>query len=273
MLRDITLGQYYQTESLIHRLDPRVKLFGSLVFMICVFMINDGITLAIMTGFLFAAVKLSRVPFSYMVRGLKSIAFLMIITAGFNMFMTEGDVLVSFGVIKITMQGLMMSLRVVLRLTYIVIGTSVLTLTTTPNKLTDGLEEGLGFMKKIGVPVHELAMMMSIALRFIPILTEEADRIMKAQAARGACFDEGRFTDRAKALIPVLVPLFVAAFKRASDLALAMEARCYSGGEGRTRMKPLVYTKPDLVAYFCILIALIAVVAVRLLPLISSLID
>ena len=254
MIRDITLGQYYQTEYVIHRLDPRVKLFGSIVFMIMIFLISDGLTLSFMTLCLFTVIKLSKVPLSYMLRGLKSIAVLMILTAGFNIFAGEGEAIVSFGVIHITWHGIMQALRVIIRLTYIVMGTSVLTLTTTPNQLTNGMESGLGFLKKIGVPVHELAMMMSIALRFIPILTEEADRIMKAQAARGACFDEGRLFDRVKALVPVLVPLFVAAFKRAGDLALAMEARCYNGGEGRTKMYPLVYTRSDRLAYLLIMI-------------------
>ena len=265
MLRDITLGQYYQTESVIHRLDPRVKLFGTVICMICVFMMNNGLTFALLTLYIFMAIKLSKVPVSFMLRGLKSIAVLMVLSAGFNIFMTEGDVIFSFGVIHITIQGVMLALKIMVRLTYIVMGTSVLTLTTTPNRLTDGLEKGLGFLKKIRVPVHELAMMMSIALRFIPILTEEADRIMKAQAARGACFDEGKFIDRAKALVPVLVPLFVAAFKRAGDLALAMEARCYNGGEGRTKMYPLEYTKVDRVSYIVITAAAASVTAARFL--------
>ena len=264
MLREITLGQYYQTESVLHPLDPRVKLLGSVVYMICVFLLKDLTTFGLLTLYLFTVIKLSKVPVSFMVRGLKSIAFLMMFTAAFNIFLTEGDVLFSVGVIHVTWQGLRLALRIVIRLTYLVMGTSVLTLTTTPNQLTDGLETGLGFLKHIRVPVHELAMMMSIALRFIPILTEEADRIMKAQAARGACFDEGRFIERAKALIPVLVPLFVAAFKRAGDLALAMEARCYSGGEGRTKMYPLVYTKTDKMAIFIIVICAAVLVAVRI---------
>ena len=256
MLRDITLGQYYQTESLIHRLDPRVKLFGTLVYMICVFMLNDGITFGLLTLYLFAVIKLSGVPLSFMLRGLKNIAVLMVLTAGFNVFLTEGDVIFAFGIIHITIQGVMQAVRLIIRLTYIVMGTSVLTLTTTPNQLTEGLEKGLGFLKIIRVPVHELAMMMSIALRFIPILTEEADRIMKAQAARGACFDEGKLMERIKALVPVLVPLFVAAFKRAGDLALAMEARCYNGGEGRTKMYPLTYTRADRLAYVIIIVSM-----------------
>jgi len=265
MLRDITLGQFYQTESLIHRLDPRVKLFGTMVYMICVFLMNDGITFGLLTLYLFSVIKLSRVPLSYMLRGLKNVAVLMILTAGFNIFMGDGDPIFSFGILHITMQGVMTSLKVIFRLTYIVMGTSVMTLTTTPNQITDGLEKGLGILKKIGVPVHELALMMSIALRFIPILTEEADRIMKAQAARGACFDEGKLKDRIKAFVPVLVPLFVAAFKRAGDLALAMEARCYNGGEGRTKMYPLVYGKKDVTAYVIIVICTALIILARVL--------
>jgi energy-coupling factor transport system permease protein len=184
-----------------------------------------------------------------MVKGLRAILVLMLFTAAFNLFLTPGTVLVRFWKIRITQEGLQSAVRMVIRLIYLILGTSLMTLTTTPNQLTDGLEKALKPLNRVRVPVHELAMMMSIALRFIPILMEETDKIMKAQMARGACFDEGNIIQKAKALVPLLVPLFVSAFRRANDLAMAMEARCYRGGEGRTKMKPLRYHTVDRVAY------------------------
>jgi energy-coupling factor transport system permease protein len=184
-----------------------------------------------------------------MIKGLRAILVLMLITAAFNLFLTPGTVLVQLGKLQITREGLRTAIRMVIRLGYLILGTSLMTLTTTPNQLTDGLEKALAPLNRIHVPVHELAMMMSIALRFIPILMEETDKIMKAQMARGASFDEGNVIRRAKALVPVLVPLFVSAFRRANDLALAMEARCYHGGDGRTKMKPLRYQRMDHLAY------------------------
>ena len=224
MIKDITIGQYYQAESIIHRLDPRVKLMGTLVFIISLFLGMNIWIYAFVTVALAAVIAISKIPLKFMVRGLKSIVILIIISAVFNLF---------------------------LRLVYLILGTSLMTLTTTPNNLTDGLEKGLGFLKYIKVPVHEIAMMMSIALRFIPILVEETDKIMKAQMARGADFENGNIIKRAKAMVPILVPLFVSAFRRANELAMAMEARCYHGSEGRTKMKPLKYAKRDKIAYLC----------------------
>lgn len=254
MLREMTIGQYYQAESRLHRLDPRVKLVGTLIFIISLFISQKVSCYVVATVFLICMIRLSRVPFLHMIKGMKAIAFIMLITVFFNLVFTPGEELVSFWVFKITSQGVRNAIFTAVRLTYLILGSSLMTLTTTPNDLTDGLEKGLGFMKVFKLPVHEIAMMMSIALRFIPILLEETDKIMKAQQARGADFESGGMIRRVRAMVPLLVPLFVSAFRRANDLALAMEARCYHGGEGRTKMKPLKYKPWDFRAYvilFC----------------------
>ena len=196
-------------------------------------------------------------------RGLKAILFLLLISVSFNLFLTPGIPVVQFGIFKITQEGIRTAGFMALRLIYLVIGSSVMTLTTTPNELTDGLEKSLGFLNKVGVPVHEVSMMMSIALRFIPILVEETDKIMKAQMARGADFESGNLIQKAKSMVPLLVPLFISAFRRATDLAMAMEARCYHGGEGRTKMKPLKYAKRDRVGYLVYVIYLMIVILLR----------
>ncbi len=263
MMRDITIGQYYPTDSPVHRMDPRLKLFATLVFLISVFAYKGLIGLMIVTAFLVFVIRLSRVPFRYMVKGLRAILILMLITAMFNLFLTPGETLVSLWKLRITREGISAAVRMMIRLTYLVLGTSLMTLTTTPNQLTDGLEKALSPLSKLHVPVHEIAMMMSIALRFIPILVEETDKIMKAQMARGANFEEGSVLTRAKAMIPLLVPLFVSAFRRANDLALAMEARCYRGGEGRTKMKPLRYQRLDALAYIFVLVYLVLLLVLR----------
>lgn len=249
MLRDITLGQYYRTESIIHKLDPRVKIIGTFVFLVAIFMVNNAIGYAIAGLFLVMNIKLSNVPVKFIFRGMRSIFLLLMISVLFNLFLTPGDPVVTIWKLQITSQGIVMAVHMVFRLSFLVIGSSIMTLTTTPNQLTDGLEKGLGWMRRLHVPVHEIAMMMSIALRFIPILTDEANRIMSAQEARGADFHSGGLIRRAKALIPLLVPLFVSAFRRANDLAQAMESRAYHGGEGRTKMKPLIYQKRDYISY------------------------
>lgn len=249
MLRDITLGQYYPANSLIHRLDPRVKLMGTLVFMISLFLSKSILSYLLATAFLVLVIRISTVPFRFMTKGLKAIIFLLIFSMAFNLFLTPGNTLVSFWIFKITDEGVKLSIKMTVRLIYLIIGSSIMTLTTTPNDLTDGLEKALQPLKKIHIPVHEIAMMMSIALRFIPILIEETDKIMKAQIARGADFETGNIMQKAKGMIPLLVPLFVSAFRRATDLAMAMEARCYRGGEGRTKMKPLTYKSRDIFAY------------------------
>ena len=271
MLRDITLGQYYPAESGIHAMDPRTKLFGTLIYIIALFLFNNVLGFLVVTGFLVLAIRSSHVPFSYMVKGLKAIVVLLLIAAVFNMFLTSGTPLVTIGPLTISDVGLRNAGLMAIRMIYLIVGTSIMTLTTTPNQLTDGLERSLHFLNKIHVPVHEIAMMMSIALRFIPILIEETDKIMKAQMARGADFETGGIVKRAKAMVPLLVPLFVSAFRRASDLALAMEARCYHGGEGRTKMKPLQYHAVDRVGYLVIFLFLILVIATRFVyePLVS----
>ena len=249
MLKDITLGQYYQTESVIHRLDPRVKLVGTICYIISLFLVNNVWGYLVAALFLAVVIKLSKVPFKFMVKGMKAIIFLLMLTVVFNMFLTPGEALISIWKLTITKEGLKLAIMMAVRLTFLIIGSSIMTLTTTPNNLTDGMENLMNPLRKFKVPVHEIAMMMSIALRFIPILMEETDKIMKAQIARGADFESGNIIKKAKALVPLLVPLFISAFRRANDLAMAMEARCYRGGDGRTKMKPLIYKKADRVGY------------------------
>ena len=263
MLRDITLGQYYPSDSVIHKMDPRVKLFGTIVFIISLFLFQKISVYVVATLFLAAVIMISKVPFSFMVKGLKGIFVLMMITVVFNLFLTPGTPVVQFGIFKITHEGIRTAGFMALRLIYLVIGSSVMTLTTTPNELTDGLEKSLGFLNKVGVPVHEVSMMMSIALRFIPILVEETDKIMKAQMARGADFESGNLIQKAKSMVPLLVPLFISAFRRATDLAMAMEARCYHGGKGRTKMKPLKYAKCDHMGYLVYVIYLVIMILLR----------
>lgn len=265
MLRDITLGQYYPADSVIHKLDPRVKLFGTLIYIISLFVFKGLPAFILAAIFLVVLIKLSKVPFPYMVKGLKTIVLIMLFAAVFNLFLTPGTKLVSFWIFTITYEGLKNAVVMMVRLIFLIIGTSLMTLTTTPNELTDGLEKALSPLKYIKVPVHEIAMMMSIALRFIPILIEETDKIMKAQMARGADFEHGNLIQKAKNMVPLLVPLFVSAFRRANDLAMAMEARCYRGGEGRTKMKPLHYQKRDRMAYLTLLVYLAAVIGLRIL--------
>lgn len=258
MLRDITLGQYYQTDSVIHRLDPRVKLVTTICYIISLFIVDNLAGYAIAGLFLILVIKLSKVPFRFMIRGMKAILFLLLIAVVFNLFLTPGEVIFSYWKLKITKEGIRLALFMAIRLCFLIMGSSVMTLTTTPNNLTDGMEKLLKPLKLFKVPVHEIAMMMSIALRFIPILLEETDKIMKAQIARGADFESGNLIKKAKSLVPLLVPLFISAFRRANDLAMAMEARCYRGGDNRTKMKPLVYQKRDRLAYgtVCIYLAL-----------------
>ena len=216
--------------------------------------------------FLGMVIRLSKVPFKFMVKGMKTIVMLMLITVVFNLFLKPGTPLLTIWKLTITQEGLKMAISMAIRLTLLIIGSSVMTLTTTPNNLTDGMEKMMGPLKIFKVPVHEVAMMMSIALRFIPILLEETDKIMKAQIARGADFESGNIFKRAKAMVPLLVPLFISAFRRANDLAMAMEARCYRGGEGRTKMKPLIYHKRDYIAYGCIAAYMVISIVVGRLP-------
>ena len=265
MFREITLGQYYPADSVLHRLDPRVKLFATLIYIIVLFVADEPISFGVITAALIAMIILSKVPFTYMTKGLKGIVMLLVIAGVFNLFMTPGIPVCTIGPLTVSDVGLKNAIIMVVRMVYLIIGTSLMTLTTTPNQLTDGLERSMRPLSHIGFPVHEIAMMMSIALRFIPILVEETDKIMKAQMARGADFESGGLIKRAKAMVPILVPLFVSAFRRASDLAMAMEARCYHGGDGRTRMKPLKYSGTDRLAYVIILLFLAAIIALSVL--------
>lgn len=260
MIRDITIGQYYPAQGVLHRLDPRVKLVGTLLYLVSLFLFNSVPGYLVATLFLILIIRLSKVPFSYIMKGMKPIMMLLMITVVFNLFLTRGgEILFHAWVITITEQGLRTAVFMAIRLIYLIAGSSLMTFTTTPNALTDGIESLLGPLNKLHVPVHEVAMMMSIALRFIPILLEETDKIMKAQIARGADLESGNMIQRAKNMIPILVPLFVSAFRRANDLAMAMEARCYRGGEGRTKMKPLKYAARDRAAYFVVIVYVVAV--------------
>ena len=259
MIRDITIGQYYAADSIIHKLDPRVKLAGTMLYIISLFTADGPICYLLAVFALTAVIHLSTVPFKFMARGLKSIIIILLITVSFNLFLTPGTSIIDVWLLRhITWEGLEKAVYMGIRLILLILGSSIMTLTTTPNALTDGLEKSLGFLKKVKIPVHEIAMMMSIALRFIPILVEETDKIMKAQMARGADFESGNLIQKAKNMVPLLVPLFISAFRRANDLAMAMEARCYHGGDNRTQMKPLCYKKRDHMAYV-ILAAYLAV--------------
>ena len=262
MIRDITLGQYYPAKSIIHQLDPRVKLVTTMVYIVSLFVAKGISGYLIATLFLAMVVKMSKVPFGYITKELKAIIMILLITVVFNLFLVDGDIVLwRFGFLRITDKGVRTAVFMAIRLIYLIIGSSIMTLTTTPNDLTDGLEKLLGPLKKIHVPVHEIAMMMSIALRFIPILLEETDKIMKAQIARGADFETGNLIQKARAMVPLLVPLFISAFRRANDLAMAMEARCYHGGDGRTKMKPLHYESRDKTAYAVVWGYLLLVIA------------
>lgn len=239
MLRDITIGQYIPGETIIHRLDPRIKIIVTFLFIISLFFIDSFFPYIFVSLFIASGILLSKIPFKYIIKGLKPLTFIILITFAINVFMTKGEIIQEIGPLDITKEGLTQAVFMVLRLVFLIIGTSLLTLTTSPILLTDGIEKILNPFKRIGVPAHELAMMMTIALRFIPTLLEETDKIMKAQKARGADFESGNILNRAKSLVPLLVPLFISAFRRADELAMAMEARCYRGGENRTRMRQL----------------------------------
>ncbi len=265
MIRDITIGQYYPADSVLHRMDPRVKLVATLIYIISLFVSNSWIGYLLGFAFLLIIIKLSKVPFSFMVKGLRSIVILLLITLFFNMIFTPGTIVFQIGILHITKEGIVFAAKMGIRLVFLILGSSVMTLTTTPNQLTDGLERLLKPLEILRVPVHEISMMMSIALRFIPILLDETDKIMKAQTARGADFENGNLLQKIRNMVPLLVPLFVSAFRRANDLAMAMEARCYHGGSGRTQMKPLVYVRRDYIAYICTFVYLLACIALRVL--------
>jgi len=263
-MREITLGQYYPADSLLHRLDPRVKFIGTILYIVSLFIANTWYSYILCAVFLAACIALSKVPLRFMVRGLRSILFLLLFMMAINILFTPGEYLFSWKFLHVSKEGIAVALKMGVRLTFLVMGSSVMTLTTTPKQLTDAMERIFMPLRIFHVPVHEIAMMMSIALRFIPILMEETDKIMKAQTARGADFESGGLIRRVKSMVPLLVPLFVSAFRRAGDLALAMEARCYHGGDDRTQMKPLLYGKRDYIAYAVLILYLAVLILMRI---------
>ncbi|WP_097677465.1 energy-coupling factor transporter transmembrane component T family protein [Anaerosalibacter sp. Marseille-P3206] len=263
MIKDITIGQYFPGQTIIHRLDPRVKIIISFAFIISLFFINKFYPYLLVLGLILTIIKLSGVPIKYVVKGLKPLTFIILITFFINLFMTKGVELFNIGPLTVTEEGLRQATFMALRLIFLIMGTSLLTLTTSPISLTDGIEKLLSPLKVIGLPAHELAMMMTIALRFIPTLLEETDKIMKAQMARGADFESGNILNRAKNLVPLLVPLFVNAFRRADELAMAMEARCYRGGDNRTRLNEIKMVKHDYVALIIMTVFFGIIIATR----------
>lgn len=265
MIRDITLGQYYPGESWVHKLDPRIKIIATLLYIVALFVVHDFIGFAIAFIALEAIIIISKVPRKFILKGLKPVFIIIAFTLIVNLFMVKGEVLVHIWVLTITKEGVRMAAFMGIRLILLIIGSSMLTLTTKPIGLTDGIEALLSPFKKIGLPAHELAMMMTIALRFIPTLLEETDKIMKAQQARGADFESGNIFRRAKALVPILVPLFISAFRIAQDLAMAMEARCYGSGIKRTRMNAMKLGKRDLVASIILVVFIAVIVLERVL--------
>lgn len=263
MLKDITMGQYYPGDSFVHRLDPRMKIVLTVMMIVAVFMVHSLVGYALVLAFVYWITKLATIPFKLLMKGIKPLRFILILTFLLNLLFSNGEtVWWHWSFITITKEGLTQAIHYSLRLMFLVVGTSLLTLTTSPVSLADGLELLLSPLKKVHFPAHELAMMMTIALRFIPTLLEEADKIMKAQMARGADFESGNLFARAKAMVPLLVPLFVSAFRRAGDLAMAMEARCYHGGENRTRLRVLKITRNDWLA-FAVMWGLIALIVVE----------
>ena len=261
MLKDITLGQFFPGNSVVHKLDPRTKLVMLIVYIVALFVAVNWISYGLMFAFLALSVALSKIPPKSILRGMKPLVLILVFTGILNIFFTTGEhVLVSFWKITIYKEGLTRAFFMVIRILMLISGTFLLTYTTSPIALTDGLESLLSPLKVIKVPVHELSMMMCIALRFIPTLIEETDKIMSAQKARGADFENGKLMDRVKALIPILVPLFISAFRRADELATAMECRCYQGGDGRTKMKLLRYMRRDYVCYGVGILLLAAVI-------------
>ena len=264
MLKDITLGQYFPGQSIIHRLDPRTKLIMLVVYIVALFLAESWVSYGLMFLFLVTVILLSTIPIKSILRGMKPLVMILIFTGVLNLFFTqEGEVIFQFWILTMTTGGLSRAVMMMSRILMLITGTFLLTYTTSPIALTDGLESLMKPLKKVGVPVHELSMMMCIALRFIPTLIEETDKIMCAQKARGADFETGSLMDRAKALIPILVPLFISAFRRADELATAMECRCYQGGEGRTKMKLLRYHLEDFLSYGAGAVLLVMVIVLK----------
>ena len=261
MMKNITMGQYYPVDSFVHRLDPRMKIILTILMIVAVFMVHSLVGYAIVLGFVYLTARMANVPFKLLIKGLKPLRLILILTFVLNLFFNSGEtVLFHWSFITLTAEGLSTAVHYTLRLGFLVLGTSLLMLTTSPVTLADGIELLLSPFKRFHFPAHELAMMMTIALRFIPTLLEEADKIMKAQMARGADFESGNLMARAKAMIPLLVPLFVSAFRRAGDLAMAMEARCYHGGENRTRLRVLRITRNDWISLAAVGVLILLIV-------------
>ena len=263
MLKDITLGQYFPGHSVLHRLDPRTKLIGVVVYIIALFLCTQLLSYGVVALFLAWMIHTSGVGMKAMVRGLRPVLVIMIFTGVLNLFYTGGTPLIEIGFVTITVEGVWRAFFMVARIMMLIMGTFLLTYTTSPIMLTDAIESVLGPLKKLHLPIHELAMIMSIALRFVPTLIEETDKLMSAQKARGADFESGNLIEKAKALVPLLVPLFVSAFRRAEELAVAMESRCYHGGEGRTRLRQLKYERRDYIAMLVLALLVIVVVILR----------
>lgn len=263
-MRDITIGQFYPIESKIHSLDPRTKLAITFFYVLSLILANNRYMYLLAFAALIVYFLLSRVPLGYMVRGLRGILIFIVLSVFLNILFTPGDPIFEWGVFHITWQGIRTGCYTLLRILFLVFGASIITYTTTPTKLADGLEQGFQWLKRFRVPVHEVAMMISIAMRFIPILVEELDRIMKAQQARGADFETGNLFRRLKSLFPVILPMFVSAIRRANELALAMDARCYRGGEGRTKLHPLKYERRDRIAYLSLLVYMCGMAVLRI---------
>ena len=263
MLTDITLGQYYPGESFIHQMDPRTKIVCTMIFIAATFLASSPLSYVVITGFLALTIFYSDIPLKLVVKSIKPLWFILIFTFLIHIFTTPGQMFFTFGIIHASKEGIVYGAYMTLRLVYLITFSSLLTYTTSPIVLTDGIEALLMKFHKLGVPAHELAMMMSIALRFIPTLLEETDRIMKAQASRGANFTTGSIMQKAKSMIPVLVPLFVSAFRRADDLATAMEARCYRGGEGRSKMHQLCYTNKDRIGFAAVMLVTLILLIMR----------
>lgn len=264
MLKDITLGQFFPGNSVVHRLDPRTKLLMLIVYIVALFLADNWASYLFVLGFLITVIAISHIPLKSIFRGMKPLIFILVFTGILNIFFTSGEtLLVEFWVIKIYLEGIVRAVFMIARILMLITGTFLLTYTTSPIALTDGLESLLSPLKKIKLPVHELSMMMCIALRFIPTLIEETDKIMSAQKARGADFESGNIFKRVKALIPILVPLFISAFRRADELATAMECRCYQGGDGRTKMKLLRFKRNDFLAYGVGVLLLAAVIVLN----------
>ncbi len=268
MLKDITIGQYVAGDSPIHKMDARVKIIAALLFVVLLFVIRGIFEYAVVTLFLALAIKLSKVPLKFILRGLKPMLFILVFTMLINVLVTQGEPIFSLDLkiftLRVTYEGVRTGIYMLLRLVYLIIGTSVLTLTTSPLMLTDGIEKLLKPLEIIKVPAHEIAMMMTIAIRFVPTIAEETDKIMKAQTARGADFESGSLIRRAKAMIPLLVPLFVSSFRRADELAVAMDARCYHGGANRTRMKVMRVGRYDAYAGVIFLLLLAVLIVLRI---------